>query len=302
MLLVTDPYSEERRSGTGQGVYLKSRAAALRVIAAVTLVWVLAGVVGPDAQEAEAGVPSVRVPLGHDTMACEEYAPATLSSSGVTDNGEKISLDVLVLLDGLSTKRGVEVMTKAATAYLPLGIRLQTKFRRVAFASDGNEKTPGAEEAGPTGEIDRLFVDVIETMGHERPRGTDVVYLLTNKDIFYDDADGRIYDIAGVAYCIGGVRFADAAFAMGEGRPSLWENRLNDRTFSAKVAAHEIGHVMGAQHHYGNCAEGDRSTEGGGEPSLCTVMWPSTVAYMSLKFGTLESSVIRGHAVQFASP
>ncbi len=67
--------------------------------------------------------------------------------------------------------------------------------------------------------------------------------------------------MAGVAYCIGGVRYADTAFAIGEGS-SPWETTLDDKTFSAKIAAHEIGHVMGAHHHYGNCVEGDRSTEG----------------------------------------
>ncbi|MDQ4125766.1 MAG: hypothetical protein M3134_09230, partial [Actinomycetota bacterium] len=65
--------------------------------------------------------------------------------------------------------------------------------------------------------------------------------------------------------------------------------------------AHELGHLLGAHHHYGNCVEGGRSTEGGGEPSLCTLMWTVNVAYVGLEFGSLETAVIRGHAVDYAS-
>jgi hypothetical protein len=168
-----------------------------------------------------------------------------------------------------------------------LRIKLKSTFRRVRFSGDGN--------------YERLFGKMIEAVGGKRPKGSDVVYLLTAKDLFVIESTGeRSYSLAGVAYCIGGVRYPDAAFAMGEGA-SAWETSLNDATFSAKIAAHEIGHVMGAHHHYGNCAEGDRSTDGGGEPSLCTIMWPTDVDLMGMKFGAVESSVIRGHAVRFAS-
>jgi hypothetical protein len=63
-----------------------------------------------------------------------------------------------------------------------------------------------------------------------------------------------------------------------------------------------MGHLLGAHHHYGNCAEGDRDTAGGGEPSVCTLMWTVQVSHVGLSFGTLEAAVIRGHAVDFASP
>jgi hypothetical protein len=145
-----------------------------------------------------------------------------------------------------------------------------------------------------------MFEWLLGEVGGARPKGSDLVYLLTNKDLYFNENGERSYGVAGVAHCIGGVRFRDAAFAIGEGM-SPWENIVNDRTFSAKIAAHEIGHVMGAHHHYGNCVEGDRSTDGGGEPSMCTLMWPAYVALAALNFGTLESAVIRGHAVKFAT-
>jgi hypothetical protein len=181
----------------------------------------------------------VQSPLENDTQDCLEAAPAAVSATGITDNGDRISLDVLVLLDGLTKARGVEVMTKAAQAYAPLGIKLKSRFRKVNFSSDGNYAS--------------LFDEMIKAVDGKRPKATDVVYLLTGKDLYDIDSNGeRNYDISGVAYCIGGVRYPDAAFAIGEGA-SPWEVELNDATFSAKTAAHEIGHVMGAQHHYGNC-------------------------------------------------
>jgi hypothetical protein len=259
-------------------------------LSSIVLVGSLLAASGAPATPSEAASVTSRPiqgPFAADSRDCLEAAPAAVSVTGMTDNGERVSLDVLVLLDGLTKARGIAVMSKAAQAYAPLRIKLKSTFRRVDLASDGNYA--------------RLFNEMIKAVGGKRPKRIDVVYLLTAKDLYVIGSNGeRSYDVSGVAYCIGGVRYPDSAFAMGEGA-SPWEATLNDGSFSAKTAAHEIGHVMGAHHHYGNCAEGNRSTDGGGEPSLCTIMWPAYVSLMGMNFGALESSVIRGHAVRFAS-
>ena len=261
--------------------------AAVLVPALLALVASVIAVPGVRATPRVGAATMVESPLADDSQDCLEAVPAAVSSRGLTDNGNTISLDVLVLLDRLSRTRGTEVMTKAAQAYAPLGIKVKSTFRRANLRSDGN--------------VPRVFDEMIRVLGGARPKGTDLVYLMTDKDLYVVENGELNYDVAGVAYCIGGVRFPNAAFAIGEGK-SPWEYRINDYTFSAKIAAHEIGHVMGAHHHYGNCVEGDGSTDGGGEPSVCTVMWPAYVAFMAANFGTLESTVIRGHAVRFASP
>ncbi len=66
------------------------------------------------------------------------------------------------------------------------------------------------------------------------------------------------------------------------------------------IAAHELGHLMGAHHHYGNCGEGAPSVQGGG-PTPCTVMFPAMIRMNAGNFGTFEGAVVRGHAVDFAS-
>jgi hypothetical protein len=221
---------------------------------------------------------------------CLEGVPEAVSARSVTDDGRTIDLDILVLLDGVSESRGRDVMSMAAKPYAPLGIRFRTSFRRVAFPGDGLDTD--------------LFGYARRAVPDVRARGADVVYVLTDKDLYdlslYDNG-GRNYALAGEGYCIGGVRDPKYAFAIGEGEVAR-EYALSHYQFSAKTAAHEIGHLMGAHHHYGNCVEGDGSTDGGGGPSMCTVMWPGPGQYMSLKFGALEGDVIRGHAVEFATP
>lgn len=224
-----------------------------------------------------------RGPFGNDAVKCLEPVPEAVGVQNVTDEGQIVRLDVLVLLDGITRARGVDVLKTASKSYKPLSIRLRNTFRRVRFRN--------------TGEYHEMEKAALDAVGGKRPRGFDVVYVMTSKDL-HDMGDGGI---AGFAFCIGGVRDPKVAFAIGEGA-SHYEYLLNDSTFSGKIAAHEIGHLLGAHHHYGNCAEGDRGSEGGGEPSICTLMWPAAVQYSSLNFGTLEAAVVRGHAVEFASP
>jgi hypothetical protein len=235
---------------------------------------------------AGAGPPSARItaPFANDHLhECLEPVPESASISGATDDGKVISLESLVLLDGISLRRGKHLMTIAARSYKPLDIVLKPTFRSVAFSNSGEYH-----------EMEKAALDAV---GGQRPQGFDVAYVMTDKDL-HDQGD---YGIAGFAFCIGGIRYPKMAFAIGEGA-SPWERELDDRMFSAKIAAHEIGHLLGAQHHYGNCIEGNGSTEGGGEPSICTLMWPAEVAFVALNFGTQEATVVRGHAVDFASP
>lgn len=222
-------------------------------------------------------------PFANDsTHECLEPVPEAVGIQNITDDGQTVRLDVLVLLDGISRSRAVKVLSTASESFAPLAIKLRNTFRRVHLSNSGEYH-----------EMEQATWDAV---GGERPRGFDLVYVLTSKDL-HSMGD---YNIAGFAFCIGGVRYPKFAFAVGEGL-SPWEATLSDRAFSGKIAAHEIGHLLGAHHHYGNCGEGNRGTEGGGEPSLCTVMWPTHVTYMAVNFGTLESAVIRGHAVDFAS-
>ena len=216
---------------------------------------------------------------------CLEPVPASASVSGVTDDGKPLSLDVLVLLDRVSLDRGREVMAKAAESYAPLDISLDFRFESVKFPPEE------VNDEVPTSTADRVIQEAEQwTMG-TRPADVDVVYVIT---------DQVLSDAAGKADCIGGVRWADGAYAVGENYRAEDLLGVFYKNATAKIAAHEIGHLMGAHHHYTNCAEGAPGAVAEVGPTPCTTMFPY-LDHVSLIFGALEAAVIRGHTLDFAS-
>lgn len=216
---------------------------------------------------------------------CLEPTPDSISLSGVTDVGQSLELSTLVLLDGVAIERGQAVMEKAAEAYAPAKVALTARFRQVSFGGDDAEG---------------LIQQAKALLGGTRPIGTDLVYVLTNKDI----QSGGNTGVAGLADCIGGVRFPDRAFAVGE---DLTENGqlgpfVHTVNGGAVVASHELGHLMGAHHHYANCVQGLQPAEVANfELTPCTLMF-NAVNTASLDFSTINTAVTRGHAVKYAAP
>lgn len=219
----------------------------------------------------------------------DECSDLTGPDSISLDLGDNILLDVMVLLDGVEPTRADEVMRVAASSYAPLNVSLKWRFREVAYVTD---------EAN----------ELISLAKHEfkgvRPRGFDIVYVMTTKDIQI----GGDTAVAGLADCISGVSFDHHAFAVGEdfGVEEDGGRALGPFTHtvdgSAIVVAHEIGHLMGAHHHYGNCIEGNSLANIEDlELTPCTLMF-NAVNFGSLPFGTLNTAVVRGHASEFARP
>jgi hypothetical protein len=255
-----------------------------------------------------------------DVVDCFEATPDKVGVSGVTDDGRTISLDVTVLLDeGVSEPRAREVMTYAKKSYAPLDIDLNvTRYLIVDVPDDGTAKKGDLTVGTALGSD--LIAAAKAMFGGVRPADSDLVYLLTNKDTYSlteeaaatgetdDDGDGRVdedkrdYGLLGLADCIGGVRFADHAFAIGELGDELAFG-FGPATFrgnaGSKTASHEIGHLMGAHHHYFDCAEGLATETEEGEVSPCTIMAPF-VDLGSINFGVVDGAAVRGHAVAYA--
>lgn len=220
-----------------------------------------------------------------DPNACLEAAPAAIGVPGITDSGQTVSLDVLVLLDGVDLGLANQIMTDAAQSYAPSRIALNVVgYQNVTFTG-----TEGAE----------LIQQAKDLFGGVRPAGSDLVYVLSNKDL----TNGGDTGLAGLADCIGGVRFPHHAFAVGEAvgidefpiGPFILEVDAH-----AEIAAHELGHLMGAHHHYANCVEGNLQGAAT-DLSPCSLMF-NFVDFQSLNFSQVNNAVVRGHAVSYASP
>ncbi len=213
---------------------------------------------------------------------CLEPVPAATATDHLT-GGPQRDLAVRVLVDGPTTARAAEIFATAARSYEPLATTLRAvSYETVSFTGD---------------DAQGLINQAKARFGGSRPDGADLVYVFTNKDI---QAGGNTA-VAGLADCIGGVRFDIAAFAVGEDFGPAEQDDPLQRNGTAKVLAHELGHLMGAHHHYANCVEGNLSEVGEPEVSPCTLMF-NVVNLASLNFSTFNSTVVRGHTNEYAAP
>ena len=227
------------------------------------------------------------------TQDCLEPVPEGVS----LDTGQPIELSVMMLLDGTDAATAQALMARAAQSYAERHITLVLKRTRpVTFTS-------------PTS--DGLIEESKAAVGFVPPPGIDIVGTLTTKEM--QAATGGAGTVVGQADCIGGIRWPEHSFFVatdirGIENPQTGNTgTLNQLGFNPNVAAasevlsHEIGHLMGAHHHYANCVEGNLSFDADNDLSPCTLMF-NAVNFSSLSFGTLEGAVVRGHAVSFAAP
>ncbi|HEV2755621.1 MAG TPA: zinc-dependent metalloprotease family protein [Actinomycetota bacterium] len=244
----------------------------------------------------QAGARIPRPPVPFDVEAdCSAAPPAAHSVSGVTDDGRVVAVEVAVLLDGVKKSRARQLMAKAAGAYAGVGIDLvAVSFDKLPLTAPPGER-PSIDAADAIRQAKAFF-------GGERPPGSDLVHLLTTKDLTLPNYGAAT---AGAAECAGGVQWPDKAFSVTEDSgldaysldaPGL----TNVMDSSAGTVAHELGHLLGGLHQYASCAEGaDAADVTNRDPSPCTIM-SDVVDVASLRFGTVESAVVRGYALRFA--
>lgn len=241
---------------------------------------------------------------------CLQAVPHTVGVQGVTDAGQTIDLHVLVLLDVNEGSLIAELAKDETTA-----VEAEARFRRLVDDTHP-QLAPMASTYTPLGISVRFSYDLLDPLnadGTPRDRsattGEDLIALAKQQhrwtppgvDVIYVITDSPHPTAAGKADCIGGIRYRDRAFAFGKylgpgyklGPVGLW---VND---TAKVAAHEIGHLLGAQHLYANCAEGIVSEPLDDAASACTLMI-NDIGLASLNTSAVNSAVIRGHAVAYA--
>ena len=134
--------------------------------------------------------------------------------------------------------------------------------------------------------------------GGKRPNGTDIVYVLSDRDLT-NNGDSSL---AGLADCIGGVTYPSRAFATGELQPNA-EFSLGVpfyREYTAKVAAHEVGHLMGAHHHYQACGHYAATNYADGNGAGACTLMTNFVDFVTFPFSPTNQVVVRGHAEKYA--
>lgn len=206
-----------------------------------------------------------------DEIACVQLLPQLTSFEN-----EPVVLRLRILLDGKAGKDQAKAAVAAVRrAYAALDVDVRASYRRVEFTGT---------------DAKNLLAQSKKVYGGRIPQGVDVVYTLTDKDIDGGFPAGK--NVAGLADCIGGVRFPEHAFAVGELLPETVRSQtlpLSVQEGTGKTMAHEIGHLLGAHHHYAS-VEGWSAT--GHE--IATLMGPS-LSVISLRLSTLEAAVVRGH-------
>ena len=235
--------------------------------------------------------------------------PDSTSVAHVTGEAEAITLEVLLVLDTVDVPGVaalgdalfadvVDLLEVAPQPYAELGIDL-------VWAGWDLLDATVADLAGRTTESQEIIDLARGQYGGVRPDAVDIVYVATDADI---QALGQTA-VAGQADCIGGVGNPENAFAVGEIGDALVDPKGGIpigpvtfyRDFAAKVAAHEIGHLMGGHHHYQECATPGPVTSAvaRAEIGACTLM-SNAVDFQTLPFGTLNGVVVRGHAEAYA--
>lgn len=215
----------------------------------------------------------------------------TAAAEGI-DTAERIELRVRVVLDGVTPTEADAIFAGATKSYAPLGIDLVADQPYLTHAFGTDDGLAIIEQAKAL-------------VGGARPDGIDIVEALVG----YDIQQLNQYAIAGIADCIGGVAHDDRAFLVAEGHtPSDYAVDPIPVTFgpnaNAHVTAHEIGHLMGGQHHYANCVEGVQASDVEGEQaegSPCSLMF-NAADFLGDDFGTFNGAVVRGHAARYARP
>ncbi len=229
---------------------------------------------------------------------CLQAYPQRASVTGLTDDGARVSLDVVVVLDGVPQAEAAQQLAHAARAYDPLNIDLRI-VRWVDGLPRFDANGDPVDRESDAGRESQAIIDFAKDLfDGRRPADADVVYVLTDLDIY---ADGVGDAVAGQADCIGGVAWDDTAFAVGEVGQEIGLGPVAfQHEFTSKVFAHEVGHLMGAHHHYQECGTPTlgEAIEGGLGP--CSLM-TNLVDFQAIDFSTLSGLVVRAHAVDFAN-
>ena len=238
----------------------------------------------PNAQVAGS---SSRVDVAEECSSLDHLGPDRFEVPVVGDWSTDIVLDVHVLLVGVNQSFAERSFREVAKLYETLNITIKPYFETVDLEIERKEDTSAMGTVLSTSDSQAFINASKEHFGGARPWWADVVYTMVGDEL--------ASNVAGQADCVGGIAYPDAAFAVGEVREGFEDYFVR---YTAKIAGHEIAHLLAAHHHFMNCAEQNKEhlAEDG---SACTLM-ANDLFLVSLAFSTLEGAVVRDWALEYA--
>ncbi len=228
--------------------------------------------------------------------------PFEVSAEVVTGFETRV-LDIVVLVDtsfvrvhGENWRDSVDfIVAKADEVYqreVQLAVEIVAVYEIPADYLDLVD-TNHVGTTGPASEESRLILD-------QSRRYMDDFHGELDRDLVYTFVGASVAgSIAGQAECIGGARYKDAAYGWGEA------DELNDGQLigptgwfhysGIKVIIHEIGHILGAHHHYQECGTPITNSIPHDLLGACSIM-TNVVDFASFQFSNLNKMAIRGWA------
>ncbi|MDQ1713611.1 MAG: hypothetical protein QOE45_3061 [Frankiaceae bacterium] len=189
------------------------------------------------------------------------------------NTAKRLRLSVLVLTPPALLAEVRRSSAVIATDYAKINIAVRLTVRSASLPASGDPAV--------------TFAYLRKQFGGERPRGYDVVYAASD------------YFPGGVASCIGGVQWPERAFALGEVHYTAQGHDVPNAVRMGDIAAHEIGHLLGARHEFSNCAEAEPEAVQAGAQGPCTIMSPAALTG-SGEWSTLETAYVRYYVEHYA--
>lgn len=285
------------------------------VTAAATALALAFAPVSTDPRPTAGGPSGVFEPAGTygDEHDCLQLTPASTSTAALT-GGEGINLHVHLVLDvaegrqldattGDRRQQAIDAFGRQLVAdHLDAGVQSYAEIEiDLDYASFDLLETDDLRSGERAPRLEgQEAIDIAKAQyGGTRPPGTDVVYVLSDRDLTLDGNAG----LAGLADCIGGVAHPDRAFATGElDRDAEFSLGVSFYAeYTAKVAAHEVGHLMGAHHHYQACGPYAATNHLDGHGAGACTLMTNFVDFVTFPFSPTNQVVVRGHAEDHAT-
>lgn len=231
----------------------------------------------------EAALPFVddtttRVPVRVHVLLDVAETPAILSAR---EAGDRDAADAM-LTDVVSEV--APVLEGAVESYDRLAVDLRLSYDVLTVIDDEPSSTTDLIQAAK------------DHVGGAVPPGIDAVYVAT--DNLTEST------VKGQADCVGGIDDDEHSFAAGHfERPQYTSGVLGVTYFmrtNMLVFAHELGHLLGAQHHLTNCVESMTVHPGPSDALAVCGLMINDIGVAGDLFSSINSVIVRGYADEYA--